>query len=198
MPSWPARRATAHAALVLLALILLALVWHYLAPAYDRALVVLASPLVSSEVALQAEGLEITLRYLPLEVRNSPSIWVHGMIFHAGLLLMTALILATPACSWRRRGVGLAAVWPGLLAVHVGSVALLGWGLAWSEGNGPLALARLAPIMPLAYLGLPALAGAAWCLKFWFPVLISSASPQSRIHQKDVHQAPSGFSCWLR
>ena len=171
MPSGPARRTAGRVALALLALLLLALVWLYLAPAYDRVLVALAGPISPSTVDLGTQGLRITLSYRPLETGQPPSTRIHGLTLHAGILLLSSLILATPRCSWRTRAGGLAVAWLAFLVLNAGSVALLAWGLAWTMEGGPLTLSNLASMLPLAYVGLPALAGAGWCLRLWAPAL---------------------------
>lgn len=96
---------------------------------------------------------------------------VRGLTLSFGPLLLTALILATLSCSWRRRAMTVAVSWSGFFLVHVLMVTLLGWGLQWTVEGGPVTLVRLRPVIPLAYMALPAVVGAAWCLRYWLPVL---------------------------
>ncbi|MDP3062081.1 MAG: hypothetical protein Q8O40_02530, partial [Chloroflexota bacterium] len=64
--------------------------------------------------------------------------------------------------------------------VAILTVALLGWGLVFTVEGGPFTLAGLGSVLPVVYIGLPAVAGGTWCVRYWWPALSrpSHATPK--------------------
>lgn len=154
-----------------LALILLSGVWWFTGPKYSHAVAASGAALTSPRVSVSSDGNQIVILYQgPSESLHRLTI-VRGLTLSFGPLLLTALILATLSCPWRRRAATVTVSWAGFFLVHVLTVTLLGWGVLWTEEGGPVTHVWLRPVIPLAYMALPAVVGAAWCLRYWFPVL---------------------------
>ena len=86
--------------LAVLALVAMAVGWRYIGPLYDKGLVTLARPLGAQVVSIQAEGMELALRYRGQEESGPRWMRIQGLTLQYGALLVTSLILATPACAW--------------------------------------------------------------------------------------------------
>ncbi len=165
------RSLTAWTGAAVLALVLLSSAWWFIGPKYSHAVAASGGALTSPKVRVSSDGNQIVIVYQgPSESLQLFSI-VRGLTLSFGPILLTALILATLSCSWRRRLAAVAVSWAGFFLVHVLTVTLLGWGVFWTMEGGPVTLAGLRPVVPLAYMALPAVVGAAWCLRYWFPVL---------------------------
>lgn len=154
-----------------LALILLSGAWWFIGPTYSHAVAASGGALTTSQVRVSSDSNQIVILYQG--AREPPHLFttVRGLTLSFGPLLLTALILATLSCPWRRRAATIAASWAGFFLVHVLTVTLLGWGVLWTVEDGRVTLVWLRPVVPLAYMALPAVVGAAWCLRYWFPVL---------------------------
>lgn len=157
-----------------LALILLSGAWWFIGPKYSHAVAVSGAALTSPQVRVSSDSNQIVIVYQgPREPPHRFTI-VRGLTLSFGPLLLTALIFATLSCPWRRRAATVAVTWAGFFLVHVLTVTLLGWGVVWTVEGGPVTIVGLRPVIPLAYMALPAVVGAAWCLRYWVPVLSTS------------------------
>jgi hypothetical protein len=153
------------------ALILLSGAWWFIGPTYSHAVAASGGALTSPQVSVSSDSNQIVILYQgPRESLQLFTV-VRGLTLSFGPLLLTALILATLSCPWRRRVATVAVTWAGFFVVHVLAVTLLGWGVLWTQQGGPVTLVGLRPVIPLAYMALPAVVGAAWCLRYWSPVL---------------------------
>lgn len=168
------------AGLAVLFLIALALCWRYAAPYTNRAVALAARPISPDVVAVEVETMELALHYRGQEPEGPRWTRVHGLLLQYGALLAIAVFLPTPGCSWRRRaasvGVAVVAYW----ALAAFAVALLAWALLWTVEGGPFTLMALVPIMPLLYIGVPAVTVGAWCWRHWLPLLSAPTQPRGR------------------
>ncbi|MDP3064911.1 MAG: hypothetical protein Q8O40_17165, partial [Chloroflexota bacterium] len=155
----PRRRMAISVAAALLTLIALGAGWRYAGPLYNVALATAGGALTGRYVAAEADGMELVLRYEG-PVEEGPR-WtrVHGLMLQYGALLVSALILASPTGAWRQRALGVLITWLCFTIVAILTVALLGWGLVFTVEGGPFTLAGLGSVLPVVYIGLPAVAG---------------------------------------
>lgn len=150
----------------------MALPWRFLAPYYNDALVVIAGPLSPPSVALQREGLDIVFRYEEHSLMATPCEGgLNGLALQGGLLLVLALVAATPGMRKEWRGLGMLAAGGLFLLAHVLVVSGFSWGLLRCVQERSLDIYSLSPALPFAYVVLPALAGGVWCLRYWLPRL---------------------------
>jgi len=105
---------------------------------------------------------------------------VQGFTFQAGMILVLALVLATPGMAFRRRLAWAIAALPLFLLLHAGLIALIGWSFLWSVQHPNLRLKLFEPTFVGLYVLLPAMLGATWCWLHWRPALGSSNRPSQR------------------
>lgn len=93
------------AVIALAVLVVIALLWPFIAPAYNRLLVGASSNLVPHEVTLAAEGSDIIVdvEIQRPEISASASGKIESSSLHYGLLFLMALIAATPGLKLSRR-----------------------------------------------------------------------------------------------
>ena len=93
------------AVIALAVLVVIALLWPFIAPAYNRLLVGDSSNLVPHEVTLAAEGSDIIVdvEIQRPEISASASGKIESSSLHYGLLFLMALIAATPGLKLSRR-----------------------------------------------------------------------------------------------
>ncbi len=171
------RRVVLAAGLALLLLALFAFGWQFLGPLYSQAVVALARPLSAPSVTIQAQGMELALDYVGRQTSEGFGVRIRSLTLQYGALLATSLILVTPACAWRKRLLGVVSAWLIFSAAAAGAAVAMSWGLAGTIEGGPITLDVVGPVMPLVYVGLPAVVGAIWCAKFWLPSLL----PKSKV-----------------
>ena len=154
----------------------LAIGWTIVAPEYTRGLAAVAGGFVPSVVALEPEGTEIVVRYTAPTV--FPRSWtaLNALTLQGGVVLLAALVAATPRVTLARRGVGVLGVTAVLFVAHVVMVSLYGWAFFWTvTGAGSFTVRSMAAVEPLTYVALPGLLGGAWCWRFWLPRLRPAA-----------------------
>ena len=109
------------AGIALAVLIVIALLWQFIAPAYNQLLVWTSSGLVPHEATLAAEGRDIIV---DVEMQG-PEIWatasgtIEGSALHYGLILLLALIAATPGLKLSRRAKFGAVALLAMFLIHV-------------------------------------------------------------------------------
>lgn len=155
-------------------LLALALIWTTAAPSYNRAVTSVARQILPRVVRAEVEVQEpshiemaapdLTTRYLKIQ----------GFTFQAGMVLVLALVLATPGMALRRRLAWAAATLPFFLVLHTGLLALVGWSFLWSVQNPRLGLKDFEPAFAGLNLLVPAVVGAIWCWVRWLPALAYS------------------------
>lgn len=174
------RRTVLAAGLALLILALLTLGWQFLGPLYSQAMVALARPLSAPSVTVQAQGMELVLDYAGRPTSEDLEVRIRSLTLQYGALFVTSLILVTPACAWRKRLFGVLSAWAIFSTAAIGATAVMSWGLAGTIEGGLITLDVVGPVMPLVYVGLPAVVAAIWCAKFWLPPLLAKAKANAR------------------
>jgi hypothetical protein len=124
-------------------------------------------------VGLETEGFQITLFYRLHTLLGPRWLRMSGLTLQGGLLLVAALVTATPAMAWKHRAIGLAAVVTGFFLLHVVTMAFLAWALEWSVTGRAVNVYSVGPVVPTVYVALPALVGGAWCWRYWLPAFSS-------------------------
>ena len=118
---------------------------------------------------------------------------LHGFMLHFGLILVIALMAATP----RMPLLGLAAWLVGVtglfLVIHIAGLSLLAWALWWAfqESTSIMDTGQVFATFAIFWALAPAIIGGAWCYRNWLPALRPSA-PVVDSTKEDVlgvHQA---------
>ncbi|MBI4234092.1 MAG: hypothetical protein HY686_06590 [Chloroflexi bacterium] len=159
-------RATLLALVVLLAL---AILWPRVAPRYDALLLVLAGPFRPAEVVLLNWGSHIGF----ISRRAEYGIAMPGYALHYGMLLLAALVVATPTLGVATRLAWLGGLVVGFTFLHAATVASMAWMLMWVlEGQHSPAVDSGTALwvgFSLWWMLLPALIAGAWCWRTWYP-----------------------------
>jgi hypothetical protein len=144
-----------------LAIVGLSLVWSFIAPHYNRVLVGAADWLVAS-CSLTSDAGDIYF-YSPA---GGPVAGIHGAALHFGLVLLLALLIATPGLKiinrFRNIGIGLAV----MFVFHLVTLVALA-GLMQSGSTSP---SSGVPVVLISTIGLnlvPALIWGGLCLRQW-------------------------------
>ncbi len=95
------RKLALSAAIAIVIFASLAFAWRYTGPAYGEMVVLMARQMGSGAASIDSDGLDVVIRYLG-QIPDVTTRWrILGLTLHYGPLLLTALILATPACGWQ-------------------------------------------------------------------------------------------------
>ncbi|MBM4463937.1 MAG: hypothetical protein FJ012_11550, partial [Chloroflexi bacterium] len=81
--------------------IFVAVVWTFISPSYNRVLVNLGNRIAPSSVTLELEERNIYFHHDALEGRSTA--WIFSWALHFGLVLVIALIGATPGLRLKQR-----------------------------------------------------------------------------------------------
>lgn len=166
-----AKRLLLNFALAVLVLVVLGVLWLPIAPRYNGALAALAQVLSPPQATVRAEKNDLVLIYNHPALSRPASARINGLTFHGGLLLIVALVLATPHMSARHRllwSLGLTALF---LAFHVLILGFFTWALKWGAEGGSVNLFSIIPIVPTVHIIAPAVAAGTWCFRYWLPSL---------------------------
>ena len=133
MPS-ARRRLVVSTALALLLLTVLAAAWIRVAPVYNDLAAALANTLSPAAVKVSGEGTRLVQTYKsPLRSREYHA-EIDGLALHGGLLLVIAIVLATPGMALLKRGAWAGTTFGGFLLVHAVTLAFLSWAYMWANG----------------------------------------------------------------
>ncbi len=139
---------TGFAIKAVVAVIGLALVWSFIAPYYNRLLVAASNGLSLAPFHLTSEGGDIYF----LSAGGQPVTGIHGAALNFGLILLLALLIATPGLKIIRRlrytGIGLLVIF----AVQLATLAALGGLVAAGAGASGDSLLSV-PVVLLCTIG---------------------------------------------
>jgi len=155
-------------------------VWRYAGPLYNVALAAAGGAITGRYVTAEADGMEVVLRYVGPVEEGPRRMGVRGLELQYGMLLVSALIIASPTGAWHQRAIGVVLTVVCFTIVAVLTVALLGWGLVFAVEGGPFTPTGLRDVLPVVYIGLPAVAGGAWCVRYWWPAIGGSSRAAAR------------------
>lgn len=147
----------------------LAVLWPLAAEGYDGLVVRLA--LVPRGIVLRATEDQVRVEFLG----QAPVAWlnIHGFIMHFGLILVLALVAATPGLALPRLALGVAAT--AVLAPVAHALGLTAWLWALSAALGAGAslatFERLMTGFAVFWGVVPIVVGGVWCYRFWLPAL---------------------------
>lgn len=161
-------------------LLVLTLAWPLAAPSYNRAVTSGAKHLVPGVVRAEVDSLEPSHITMAAPDLTSRRLKVQGFAFQAGMVLVLAIVLATPGMALGRRLAWALASLPLFLLLHMGLLALIGWSFLWSVQNHRLGLKELEPAFVGLNLLVPAVLGAIWC---WVHCLPALARPSATIRR---------------
>ena len=118
---------------------------------------------------------------------------LHGFMLHFGLILVLALMAATPRMPLLRLAAWLVGVTGLLLVIHIAGLSLLVWALWWAfqESTSIMDTGQVFAAFAIFWALVPAIIGGAWCYRNWLPALRPGA-PVVDSTKEDVlgvHQA---------
>ena len=154
---------------VLVFIIIMSSFWPFLTPSYNHALVGVANKVVPSDVTLMAEDSSIIIRY----ERDSmtATLPVHGLFLQYGLVVLIALIGATPGLKLRQRLKFIAAALIIMFGIHVVSMLVISEVTQSislehpSKGGSPLEIL----FVSIGFDLFPILVWVALSFKYWVP-----------------------------
>ena len=98
---------------------------------------------------------------------------LHGFMLHFGLILVLALMVATPGMSLIKLAAWLMATSGLFLVIHIAGLSLLVWALRWAfQDNAPIMdTGQVFASFAIFWALVPAIIGGAWCYRYWLPIL---------------------------
>ena len=141
------------AVVAIIALIIIFLLWPFVGPAYDRFLVGTSDKISSSEISLIEEN------HILLYQHGTKKGGIDSSYLHFGLILVTALTIATPGLKFWRRLKFIAIALVVVFAIHVVTLVAL----AGKEFSGGDFFAVL--LLPIGCSLFPALVWGVLCLR---------------------------------
>jgi len=152
-------------------LLVLALVWWGAASEFNRAVAVGASKMSPQSIRVEHSSGEIQLARDAAPGVTGQRVRADGMMLQAGLLVVMALVLATPGMPfWTRIG-WVTGVTVLFLLLNMGTVALVAWALEWGRQGSVVTAGRAQQLVTGVYLAVPFALAAVWCWRFWLPGL---------------------------
>ncbi len=152
------------------ALLLLVVAWQVVGPAYNGSVAALASTVTPAPMRVVADDTHFVLEYDQGTAAKPFRARLNALAFDGGLLLVLAIVCATPGMSWRRR-----AAWAGgavgvFALAHAVTLLLFALLYKGEVESGQLLLESMLPMVPLLYVALPALLLLAWFWRRWTPL----------------------------
>ncbi len=98
---------------------------------------------------------------------------LHGFMLHFGLILVLALMAATPRMSLVRLAAWLAGAVGLFLVIHMAGLSLLVWSLWWAfqDNTSIMDTGQVFAAFAIFWALVPAIIGGAWCYRYWLPAL---------------------------
>lgn len=159
-------------------LLVLALVWWGASSGYNRLVAAGAGRISPESVRVEAIGNDFELSRAASVGVAAAKVGLTGSIFQAGLLVVLALVLATPSMEfWTRIGWATGVVVLFVL-LNMGTLAFGAWTLTWASDGGFLTAGRIQQLLAVIYLAVPFVLAAAWCWHFWLPGLAGGGREQ--------------------
>ena len=161
-------------------LILLALAWWGASSEFNRAVAAGAAKMSPQSVRVESVSREVRLVGDESPGKGWLTVGLRGNSLQAGLLVMLALVLATPGMPfWTRVGwaTGVTALF---LLLNIGTVSLSAWALVWTVRGGVVTIDRVEQLVAGVYLAVPFALAAVWCWHFWLPGLTRGREQAAR------------------
>ena len=154
---------------VIVIIIIMSSFWPFLTPSYNHALVGVANKVVPSDITLMAEDSSIIIRHeYDSMIATLP---VHGLFLQYGLVVLIALIGATPGLKLRQRLKFIAVALIIMFAIHVVSmlaISKVAQSISLehpSKGGSPLEILFISIGFDL----FPVLVWVVLSFKYWWP-----------------------------
>ncbi len=98
---------------------------------------------------------------------------LHGFMLHFGLILVLALMAATPRMSLARLAAWLVGAAGLFLVIHIAGLSLLVWALWWAfqDNTSIMDTGQVFAAFAIFWALVPAIIGGAWCYRYWLPAL---------------------------
>ena len=157
-------------------LIVIGVVWLRLSPLYEAWLVGGANILLPDDLWLGDFGPAITFNHA-----SDGQSFRHGidpLVLHSGMVIVLALVAATPGRSIRWRAQAAVAVAGGLFALQVAALAVFAFALRSSVSGGLLAGDALIGFA-MFWASTPLVIGGAWAYRFWLPAFRLGAAREA-------------------
>ena len=149
-------------------IIVISLIWHFVAPVCNHLLVGIADRLTLTQVAL-GEDNNI---YLSTSLEGVPfTTWIHSSYLHYGLILVIALIAATPGLKLSQRLNFIIFAMLILFIIHIVTILIMAKLMQSTGGTAPLLHRNPAIILFLPIGGslFPLLVWAGLSFRYWLP-----------------------------
>jgi hypothetical protein len=167
--------------------IFVAVVWTYISPAYNRVLVNLGNKIAPSGVTLELEERNIYFYHHAPE--GTSTAWIFSWALHFGLVLVIALIGATPGLRLKQRLKFIALAFALLFVIHVAAI----WVMARLMASGVVTDKN--PLFNLLVtVGCDLFPVVIWgvlSLKYWFPQGLARETelPGRGSHRKKIKRS---------
>lgn len=109
--------------------VLIGILWHFIAPAYNHLLAAVSDAISPSDIATDSDGRMINV------TSQTVSAGIHGQDLHYGLLLVIALIAATPGLRLIQRLKFIPIAVVVMFVIHVIGILIFAWS---APGDNPL------------------------------------------------------------
>ncbi|MDP3065032.1 MAG: hypothetical protein Q8O40_17785 [Chloroflexota bacterium] len=152
-------------------LLLLALAWWGAASQFNQLVAAGAAKMVPQSVRVESVSQEVRLVGDESPGKGSLTVGLRGTPLQAGLLVMLALVLATPGMPFWTRVGWATGVTVFFLLLNMGTVALSAWALLWTVHGGVVTVDRVEQLVAGVYLAVPFALAAVWCWRLWLPGL---------------------------
>lgn len=149
-------------------IIVISIIWHFIAPVYNHLLVGVADRLTLTQVVL-GEDNNI---YLTTLSRGVPfTAWIHSSYLHYGLILVIALIAATPGLKLSQRFSSILVALIVLFVIHIVTILIMAKLMQSTGGAVPLLYRNPAIIflLPIGGSLFPLLVWAGLSFRYWLP-----------------------------
>ena len=148
-------------------IIVISLLWNFVAPAYNHFLVGITNRLTSTYITLGDDNSTI---YFSVLIGGTPfTAWIYSWGLHYGLILVIALIGATPGIKLVQRLYFILIALVIMLVIHIVSILIMA-SLIQPSGAGPPLLHKNPAIILFFEIGsalFPALVWGGFSLKYW-------------------------------
>ncbi len=151
----------------LVVVVIAASLWPYIADTYNDLVASGANMIAPAEATVSA-----AYGRIHMDMTMGSSTTVHGYVLHFGLILVTALVAATPGLSITRIVILLPAAVSLFILLHIAGVALFAWGMSTAvvDGSDVITVGRAFTAFAIFWGLVPALIAGAWCYRYWRPI----------------------------
>lgn len=171
---------------VIALIILMCVVWHFVAPAYNHSLVGVSDRFSLTRIFLSEDNATICFSIIRGGIPLTA--WIYGSYLHYGLILVVALIAVSPGLKLSRRVKFILIALIIMFVIHVVAILIMA-NMMQSTANGPPSLHNNPAIILFLTVGcdlFPALVWGGLCFKYWWPKTEAVSATKARGHRNQI------------